>query len=176
MAKLIIFEGIERCGKGSMIDILHEQHGIKKLEPKPKQPVTIPFEHLGILYEGVHQFAEQLYKIVDETFLIDRYFLSEFVYAKQFKRNLYMMIEYIKDLCDNNTVVMFYLQNTYEDYIDRGPKNKILLSKDDYEYMTALFRQYIDLVKRNVPNLKIHEINTHNKSIDSIYAQVKEKI
>jgi thymidylate kinase len=176
MAKLIIFEGIERCGKGSMIDILHGKHGIKKLEPKPKQPVTIPFEHLGILYEGVHQFAAQFYKIVDDTFLVDRYFLSEFVYAKQFKRNSYMTMEYIKDLCDNNEVIVFYLQNTYEDYVERGPKNLKILSEDDYNYMIELFGQYIDLINDNIGNITFHEINTHKRSVQEVYNIVKEKI
>jgi thymidylate kinase len=176
MAKLIIFEGIERCGKGSMIDILHGKHDIKKLEPKPKQPVTIPFEHLGILYEGVHQFAAQLYKIVDDTFLIDRYFLSEFVYAKQFKRGSYMTMEYIKDLCDNNEVTVFYLQNTYEDYVERGPKNLKILSKDDYNYMISLFDEYISKVNLSIPNITIYQIDTHKKSVQDVYNIVKEKI
>jgi thymidylate kinase len=169
-------EGIERCGKGSMVDVLNIKHGIKKIEPKPKQPVTIPFEHLGILYEGVHQFAAQFYKIVDETFLIDRYFLSEFVYAKQFKRNSYMTMEYIKDLCDNNEVIVFYLQNTYNDYVERGPKNLKILSEDDYNYMIGLFDEYITKINLSIPNITIHHINTHNRSVQEVYDIVKTKI
>lgn len=174
MANLIIFEGLERCGKGSIINLLNQKITYKKIEAEAKQPVTIPYDHLGILYEGMHQFAAQLYKnLPGETFLIDRYFISEFVYSQQFQRNSYMTKDYIQDLCDNNKVIVFYLKNTHQDYLDRGPKNKITLTEEQYGHMQDLFAINIVSIKSSVDNIKIHEINTTNKSIENVYAEIK---
>jgi thymidylate kinase len=171
MAKIIVFEGIERCSKSTMIDMLDGQYG-KKMDPGKKQPEHIKFEDLGVLYEGMHQFAEKFFKLVDDTFLIDRFFASEFVYSDHFDRRTCMTIDYVKELCDNNEVHMFYMENTHRDYINRGPKNKIKLSDIDWLNMQNLFENYIRLFEDQVPKLNIHRINTTNKDIQEIYEEI----
>jgi len=176
MAKLLIFEGIERCGKGSMIDLLHDWHGFAKIQAENKQPDGIEFNQLGILYEGMHQFAASMYKCLGGSFLIDRFFISEFVYSKTFDRKSYMSFEYIQELCSDNEVIVFYLENNYTDYINRGPKNKVLLSSIQYYEMTLLFNEYINQIESKISNITIHKINTHDRSIKEIYKQVITKL
>jgi thymidylate kinase len=171
MAKIIIFEGIERCSKTSMISLLDGVHGVK-MDPGNKQPDNVELKDLGLYYEGMHQFALKFLKLTNESFLIDRFFLSELAYAEKFNRSTYMNLDYIQELCKDNTVVMFFMKNTYQDYINRGPKNKIRLTADVYRSLNSIFKKYLEFLKLHVDNLIVYEIETSNKTIPEIHENI----
>ena len=174
MANLIILEGIERSGKSSMIEMLDKKFG-KSVKVSNKQPDNVPFEYLGLFYEGAHQFMNNYFKLLpNETFIIDRFFLSEFVYSKKFDRQSWMTIDYVKDLCKHNTVNMIYLKNNYDDYIQRGPKNKIKLNRQDYSEMLQYFDDSISYLKSIIPNLNILIINTTELDLNQVYNETSK--
>ena len=177
MAKLIILEGIERCGKTTLIEILHRDNIGTFVKPGKKQPDDIPFEHLGIFYEGIHNFTQKFLKIIpNDTYIFDRFFLSEFVYSEQFKRKTYMDIDYVKELSKDNEITMFYLKNTHKDYLNRGPKNKVKLTSTEYTDMQYLFASHIFEIQHQVPKINIEVIDTSVNDLKTVYNIIKDKI
>ena len=85
MANIIILEGLSRTGKSSIAAELSEKLGFKSISIKNKMPEYIT--NLAEFYHGIHVMTNEMYKAFpEETFILDRSFLSEIVYSKFFNR------------------------------------------------------------------------------------------
>jgi thymidylate kinase len=137
MANLIILEGLSRTGKSTICKTLSDKYKFRNISIKDKMPENVK---LPDFYHGIHIAMNEIYReFPEETFILDRSFLSEIVYSSFFNRKTLQTKDSIKDLLISNKFVLFYLKNTHEDYIKRSPKDRITYSKAEYEQQTNIF-------------------------------------
>lgn len=150
MANLIILEGLSRTGKSSIAKAL-ENKGFRSISVKDKMPAYI--ENLHDFYHGMHIISNEIYRTFpNENFVIDRSFLSELVYSKFFNRKTHSnQSDSIKQLLQNNFLLV-YLSNTHQRYIERGPKDRILYSEEDFKIQKDLFDQNFEEYKNREPS------------------------
>jgi thymidylate kinase len=144
MANLIILEGLSRTGKSSIANLLSKSHGFRSISIKNKMPKFV--KNLQEFYHGMHVFANEMYSAFpEETFIIDRSFLSELVYSKFFGReSLACADDTIANLLLDNNFVLVYFSSKHERYIQRVPKDSTIYSPVDFQKQKDLFDWYFN--------------------------------
>ena len=175
MANLIILEGLSRTGKSSISKILSEKYKALNISHKDKMPEYV--KNLPDFYHGMHLTISAIVKqFPNETFILDRSFISELVYSKFFKRETYeTQGNLIEDLLYNNNFIVAYFSGTYANYKDRNPKDRIIYSEKDFIQQKDLFDwyycKYKDLNESFLDPEKWQsrfvEIDTNTTSIDN---------
>ena len=170
MAHLIILEGLSRTGKSTISEDLQKRFGFRSISIKNKMPEFIQNYHE--FYHGIHVLANEMFKAFpDETFILDRSFLSELVYSKFFNREtLATQDDTITNLLLDNNFVLVYFSNCYGRYIERGPKDRIIYTEQDFQKQKDLFDWYFNKYQNDCDsetwNQKFIEINTVENSIE----------
>lgn len=178
MANLIILEGLSRTGKSSIAELLSKKYGFRRMSVKDKMPECI--ENLHEFYHGIHVMANMMYSAFpEETFILDRSFLSELVYSKFFNRkSLITEDDSLTDLLLDNNFAIIYLSNTYEKYVERKPKDRIIYSPNDFIMQKDSFDWYYDYYKTHSDSGKwknrFIEIDTSIKSIDQSIVEIEK--
>jgi thymidylate kinase len=139
MANLIILEGLSRTGKSTITKVLSEKYGFRNISIKEKMPDYVT--NLQDFYHGIHIFSNLIYReFPEETFILDRSFLSELVYSKFFNRPTHQTkSDSVADLLFDNNFVLINVTNTYDKYLERQPKDKIIYSQEDFIKQKDLF-------------------------------------
>jgi thymidylate kinase len=180
MANLIILEGLSRTGKSTIAKNLAENNGFRSISIKNKMPDFV--ENLHEYYHGMHVLANEVYRAFpEETFILDRSFLSELVYSKFFNRKtLSTQDESIADLLFDNNFVLVYFSNSYERYIQRGPKDRIIYTENDFVKQKDLFDWYFDKYKKHDDadcwQHRFIEIDTTTTSIEDSINIINERL
>mgnify|MGYP003676618380 CR=1 FL=1 len=147
MANLIVLEGLSRTGKTTIAKQLHANGFGKIISLNEKMPDNTDLESF---YKGCFSSYDAFFKTLkDETFILDRSFLSEMVYPKLFNRNSVINDNYLKSFLSNNVVCTYYLTNTHADYMKRNPKDSYIYSKDDYSKLKKFFDDSVKSLKKN---------------------------
>ena len=142
MAKLLIIEGLERSGKSTQVQILRQLPNVKGISLKNKEPFDI-VKNMGDYHYGMHVIMLEVYKeFPDCTFVLDRSFISEFVYSEWYNRKVTIHDNAIEQMFKENDVYLFYFHCCHDKYIERKPKNKNLLSEKDFNKQRDLFNKY----------------------------------
>lgn len=183
MANLIILEGLSRTGKSTITKTLSEKYGFKNISIKEKMPDYI--ENLHDFYHGIHIFSNLIYReFPEETFILDRSFLSELVYSKFFNRKTHQhKCDSVSDLLFDNNFVLINVTNTYDKYLERHPKDKIIYTREDFIKQKDLFDWYFNHYQNHNDSqtwkTKFLELDSSSLSIeqciDSIENLLKEK-
>ena len=169
MAKLIILEGLSRTGKTTISNNLKNEGIGRIISLKEKRPEDCD---VASFYKGIGLISNEFYKAFpEETFILDRSFLSEFVYSKFFRRPDSTNREFVEDLLTNNEVIQFYLHNTYEDYLKRSPKDRYIYTEEDYSKITNLFERKLFEYKTNTLS-----IDTSKNDLQQVYNLIKNHI
>lgn len=177
MANLIILEGLSRTGKSTICKSLSEKFKLRNISIKNKMPENVS---LPDFYHGIHVVMNEIYReFPEETFILDRSFLSELVYSKFFDRTTHQKEDsIISDLLFDNNFILIYLKNTHEDYQKRGPKDRIVYSKEDYEKQTDLFDWFFSVYKENIDTEswqnRFIELNTSINSIEECIENIEQ--
>lgn len=162
MAKLIILEGLSRTGKTTISNLLKDEGLGRIVSIKDKRPENCD---MNSFYKGVATISNEFYKAFpEETFILDRSFLSEIVYSKIFNRESSATQDYITDLIENNEVKLFYLYNSHEDYIKRSPKDRYVYTKEEYDDLWKFF--LIECSKLPIQSFKI---DTSKNDLKEVY-------
>lgn len=182
MANLIILEGVSRTGKSSITKILSNEYGFKHISIVDKMPDFIESDKLPAFYHGMHIISNQFFKALpNETFVLDRSFLSEIVYSKFFNRTSFINCDdVISDLLFDNNFVMINLTATYENYLERVPKDKMVYTESDFHKQKDLFYWHFDKYKSysGSPNWdsRFEEIDTSKYSIQDSIKLITNKL
>lgn len=177
MANLIILEGVSRTGKSSITTMLSEKHGFRNISVKNKQPEFI--ENLPDFYHGMHVMANEFFKsFKDETFVLDRSFISELVYSKSFNRKTYISKDdLITDLLHDNNFILINLITTHQEYLNRLPKDKKIYTFQEFNKHKDLFFYYTEQFKtkysKNDWQNKFIEIDTNQNSIEKCVQKIE---
>jgi thymidylate kinase len=144
MANLIILEGLSRTGKSTICSELTKRYGYRNLSVIEKMPDYV--EHLPDFYHGMHVYSNSLFRAFpNETFVVDRSFLSEQVYSRFFKRPTYIHNgSIVNDILFDNNFILVYLSNRYRNYLERNPKDKIIYNEDQFLQQKDLFEWFFD--------------------------------
>ena len=171
MAKLIILEGLSRTGKTTIANDLKD-HGYGRIVSiKNKMPEC---EDLTSFYKGCFYSYDAFFDAFpDETFILDRSFLSEMVYPKFYDRDPSISANYILDFITKHDIHLFMFSNVHKDYIDRGPKDSYTYTPDDYLILEQLFSESLMLVERYI---KSDVIDTTNNNIEQTIKLIKQKL
>lgn len=173
MAKLIILEGLSRTGKSTIAQLLSEKYGFRLISIKDKMPEGI---NLPAFYHGMHVYANAIFNAFpNETFIIDRAFLSELAYSAFFKRKTCINPDTINDMLSNPTVLI-HLDNTYDKYLERSPKDKIIYTKEEFEEQRRLFDLYFHLNETIFPQNSFIKIDSSENSIEQITEEIEKYI
>lgn len=170
MANIIILEGLSRTGKSSIAAELSEKLGFKSISIKNKMPEYIT--NLAEFYHGIHVMTNEMYKAFpEETFILDRSFLSEIVYSKFFNReSLACKDDLIANILMDHNFVLVYLSNNYERYIQRGPKDRIVFTEREFQDQKDSFDWYFNKYENDKDSESWHkkfiEIDTTETSIE----------
>ena len=171
MAKLIILEGLSRTGKTTIANDLKD-HGYGRIVSiKNKMPEC---EDFTSFYKGCFFAYDAFFDAFpDETFILDRSFLSEMVYPKFYDRVQSITANYIMDFITKHDIHLFMLGNLHKDYMDRGPKDSYVYSSDDYLILEYLFAENLMLVERYIKSAVIDtSINDIKQTIKLIKQQL----
>jgi thymidylate kinase len=170
MANIIILEGLSRTGKSTIANELGNRFGFKSISIKNKMPEFIKNYHE--FYHGIHVLANEMYKAFpEETFILDRSFLSEVVYSKFFNRESFACKDdLIADMLMDHNFVLVYLSNNYERYIQRGPKDRIVFTEREFQDQKDSFDWYFNKYENDKDSESWHkkfiEIDTTETSIE----------
>ena len=169
MAKLIILEGLSRTGKTTISNKLESEGFGRIISLIDKRPIDTDIQSF---YKGVASISNEFYKAFpEETFILDRSFLSELVYCEFFEREPSAEENYIKDLLENNEVILFYLYNDYSDYQNRSPKDRHIFTEDEYEKLRKLF-----INKKLNLSIETFSIDTSTQNLEQVYNIIKNTI
>jgi len=180
MANLIILEGLSRTGKSSITKSIAEEFGFRNFSIKTKMPDYV--EHLPDFYHGMHILANELFRTFpNDTFVIDRSFLSEIVYSQFFDRKSYINNDQVvSDLLLDNNFLLVLLDNNHQSYLDRGPKDKMVYSEKDFIKQKDLFQWHFhnfrDKYDPQTWRNRFLYVDTSITSIEETTKQIKNKI
>jgi thymidylate kinase len=180
MANLIFIEGVSRTGKSSLTEELSSRYGFKFISIKDKMPSNVNSDKLPVYYHGMHIMANNFYKTFpDETFVLDRSFLSEIVYSKFFNRDSYINCDdIISDLLFEHNFVLINLSGTFHTYMERSPKDRIVYNENEYIKQKDLFSWYFEKYKNNEKDSnwskRFLELDTAENSIPECYSKIRE--
>jgi thymidylate kinase len=184
MANLIIIEGLSRTGKSTICSEISKRNGFRNLSVVEKMPEYV--ENLPDFYHGMHVYSNAVFKAFpEETFILDRSFLSEQVYSRFFQRPSYIQKgSVINDILFDNNFILVYLSNRYRNYIDRSPKDKIVYTEDQFLQQKDLFEWFFDQHQKHFNNdrwqdrfLRLSSAdNTIEECIDQINLKIKQHI
>jgi thymidylate kinase len=176
MANLIILEGLSRTGKTSIAEELQNRHGFRGVSVRDKMPEYV--EHLPDFYHGMHIYMNSILRTFpDETFVLDRSFLSELVYSRFFERPTYVTQgSIINDLLFDNNFILVYLSNRYQSYLNRSPKDKIIYTEDQFCRQKDLFEWFFDQHQKHFNETKWHNRFLRLSSVDSSIEECVEQI
>jgi len=180
MANLIILEGISRTGKSSITKMLSEKFGFRYISVKNKMPEYV--KNLPDFYHGMHIIANEFFSTFqDETFILDRSFISELVYSKSFNRPSYITSDnIIADILHDNRFVIINLSTTHNEYLNRLPKDKKIYSYDEFTHQKDLFYYFYEHFKCYYDNKdwksRFLEIDTNQFSIEESFNQISALI
>lgn len=170
MAKLIILDGLSRTGKTTLCNKLRDNKVGRVISLSEKRPENTD---ITSFYKGVGLISNEFYKeFPDETFILDRSFLSELVFSRFFNRSCSLNQKDIENLLENNEVYIFSLFNSYEDYLKRSPKDLYTYTKKDYESIELHFD---DICFGLVADLVL-AIDTSEYSIEDCYKIITSHI
>ena len=147
MANLIILEGVSRTGKSSLTKLFSDKFGYRNISVKNKKPECI--ENLPDFYQGMHMIANEFFAAFpEETFILDRSFMSELVYSKCFGRKTYINEEeVIPDLLHDNNFVIVNLSTIHAEYLKRAPKDKHIYSVEEFNRQKDTFYWFYEHYK-----------------------------
>lgn len=172
MAKLIILEGLSRTGKTTISEKLKDEGIGRIISLTDKRPADTDIRSF---YKGVSLALNEFYRAFpEETFILDRSFLSELVYSELFDRQSSTTDEYINDLIKSNDITVFYLYNEYEDYLNRSPKDRHVFSEIEYRVLKDLFKK--NRIEIEFKELAIHSIDTSKNNLEEVYNIIKKQI
>ena len=176
MANIIILEGLSRSGKTSLTNALVERHGYRCISIKDKMPEYV--KNLSDFYHGMHVITNEFFRTFkDETFVIDRSFLSEMVYSRFFDRPSYITQgEVINDLLFDNNFILVYLSNRYSNYVERKPKDKFVYTEQDFTKQKDLFEWFFDSHKKHFENQDWQDRFIRISSVENTIEQSLELI
>jgi thymidylate kinase len=169
MAKLIILEGLSRTGKTTISNRLKEERFGRIISLVDKRPSDTDIQSF---YKGVGSISNEFYKAFpEETFILDRSFLSELVYCDFFERQSSVNEEFLNDMLSNNKVTLFYLYNDYKDYQDRSPKDRHIFTEDEYEKLRKSF-----VSEKLKLSIESFSIDTSKNNLEQVYNIIKSQI
>lgn len=171
MCKLIILEGLSRTGKTTIANNLRDNSYGRIVSLKEKMPEC---KDMTSFYKGCFYSYDAFFEAFpDETFILDRSFLSEMVYPEFFERPKSIDANYIFDFVNNHDIHLFLLTNEHSDYVKRSPKDRYKYTEDDYKILTYLFNQNLGKVERYI-NSNI--IDTSKNSIIETITLIKNNL
>tara|TARA_R110001606_G_scaffold340064_1_gene488205 strand:- start:165 stop:731 length:567 start_codon:yes stop_codon:yes gene_type:complete len=180
MANIIILEGLSRTGKSSITKYFAEKYDYRNISFKNKMPEYV--EHLPDFYHGIHTLFNQIYReFPNETFILDRSFLSELVYSKFFNRKTYQkQSDVVTNLLFDNNFLLVYLSNNFTNYKERIPKDKVIFSEKDFLEQKDSFSWYFEHFKNHSHcdtwKNKFLRVDTTVKSIEQSIQEIEAKL
>jgi thymidylate kinase len=123
-------------------------------------------------------YANEMFKAFpNETFILDRSFISELVYAKAFKRESYITEgRIIADLLHDNNFVIVNLTSTHETYLTRIPKDKKVYTYTEYSNQKDFFYWFYEHYKNYYVgkdwNSKFLELDTNQQTIEQCQTHI----
>lgn len=169
MAKLIILEGLSRTGKTTISNYLKNNGYGRLISLKNKMPKNCD---LYSFYKGCNiSYDAFLSAFPEETFILDRSFLSEMVFSRHFSRQMSITKTYILDFVRLHQIKLFYLTNSHEDYLKRSPKENY--SKTDYEKLNNLFHSSLSFLEDSIT---WNEICTSSNTLEETINIITNKI
>jgi len=164
---IIIFEGHDKSGKTTISTELSKRINVPifKLKKNKKQ-----FDQLIDLFYGVEstvQFIEQTKCSV----ILDRFYPSEYVYSKVYKRftNVKKILELDKRMSRMNTFIIVCYKDPEAYEID--PADIDITTPKDYSALTQSFKKFSELSK-----CPIFFLNTSDKNLEEQVKKIVEFI
>ena len=175
MANLIILEGLSRTGKTTISKLISANYGYRNLSIKNKMPEYV--QSLPEFYHGMHVYSNEIFRAFpDQTFVLDRSFLSELVYSEFFNRPTYINSgSVINDLLRNN-FILIHLDNDHKNYIDRSPKDKIVYSENEFNHQRNLFNQFFDAHQNSKTDKTWNDRFLRISTVENSIYECEEKI
>jgi len=180
MANIIILEGVSRTGKSTLTKLLSEKFGYRHISIKDKNPEYI--QSLPDFYQGMHVISQEFFRTFpDETFILDRSFLSELVYSKAFDRPTYVKQgNYIQDLLHDNNFILVNLVTTHTEYLNRSPKDRKIFSYKEFNKQKDLFYFFFETYKSyydgHIWQNRFLEIDTNESSVEECFRLIAKHI
>ena len=154
--------------------MLKENNHQIAISTEDKFPQHLPEDQKKPYTLGFHDAYINIFNNSNKTYFLDRFFLSELCFSEIKKRTTYINAEYIPRLIKHNKITTFYLYNTYNDYLLRGPKNK-MLTEAQYQELQLIYEKNIKWLETDF-NLNFIKIDSNQKTLQEIYQIISSYI
>ena len=126
-------------------------------------------------YRGMFVYSKEIFKNSNETFILDRNFMSELVYSKVLGRKTTIKDNELLEYLNENEISLFLFTNSYENYIERNPEDKtITYTKEQYQSLTENFNLYYEKYKQYFKGCD--KFNTSIQSIVDCVISITDKL
>lgn len=174
MANIIIVDGPSRGGKSTFCQRLHKNlvgSQYVTFDKKMPEGVDLPSYYLGMITQAIAQTA-QLPK--EQVIIKDRYITAELVYPAVFNRKSLITSDIIYEAFKGHQVLLIILDASYEDYIERKPKENFIYTEKQFELTRKLFRKVGAKLSMSSANINYLLFDSENSEV--IYKNAAKKI
>lgn len=167
---ILILEGVDKSGKTTLANIIAKKNdSFLSLVSHDKQPKDITNR------EDFYYGFNLAYKAIEEAFLqnnkdlvIDRFVLSEYVYAKAYSRPSKIDNKFVDSVFYEKPVYCVLLECTYDEHCERCKNcQEEIIEKDNFELQLQLFRKKFSVLKNIYPN-QFFTFEDFNKNLKNI--------
>lgn len=188
--KIIIFEGLDRCGKSTQLDLLEkklESYNLKPLKLHYGRPLYSTLEYQYTYYtQEFYQYHLMTKDDPKTILLLDRSFLGEFVWShfrdydgEEIIEKLYntQIFQEIKD-----SIIYFLFFDSWSNFKQRNDGKSLFKNEEEFNLANKKFKKSFDYLKQLGYDYNKYNVDLLNfpqekeKSISSIHKFITDKI
>lgn len=157
--KIIIFEGVDMCGKSTIAKALSKQIDV----PIFKMNVSKHFWDFLIHQRYAGEAITQLLEQTKASVILDRSFLSDYMYAMLFNRayDLKKHVETDQRFAKMGAVIVYCYKD--EEFFQHDEEDKDFVSVKDYKEMQNYYNVILERSACKVIKLNTSDENLHNQ-------------
>lgn len=164
---LIYVEGIDKAGKTTFITNFSRDFNIQIFKKTIPNSITLSQHHH--YFKGMGFSIVELSKIFKFNCLIDRSFISDFIYSNRIKREYDLSIwrEWENYHSHVDVIVLYFYVDevTFKKRLDFDPD--IYMNFDEYTYYTSLYEEY--LLHTSLPYIMLNGSDTYPQQLANLF-------
>lgn len=165
---LVYVEGIDKSGKSTFIRNFSFDFNIQVF--KKTLPESLDISHHHYYFKGVGFGVLELYNLLKVDIILDRSFISDWIYSNRDSRKLsYSIWKEWEEWHQKDTTFVLYFDVNEETFKERIRANPDFYMKEsEFSYYVKLYEEYLS--KTNFPVIRINGSDPYEQQIKTIFS------